>query len=122
MDPALRVFINYGIPLLSLGLLVATGFCVMAYLRRRQAVDQRAEVEEAILNKLMMPTLEELDGNMPGDDPFANGANNTEGMGVREKNEFLGGNLRLPLHRLGCIRDVLSFRSCYYAYATSALH
>lgn len=89
MDPALRAFINYGIPLLSLGLIVAIGLFVMAYLRRRQASEQVAEIEEAILKKLTMPTLEELDGELPGADPFAPGADNTDGMNIRDKQVFL---------------------------------
>ena len=92
MDPALRAFINYGIPLLSLGLIVEIGLFVMAYLRRRQASEQVAEIEEAILKKLTMPTLEELDGELPGADPFAPGADNTDGMNIRDKQVFLGHN------------------------------
>ena len=74
----------------SAGMVVALGFFAMAWLRRRQAEQQREEIEHAILKKLSMPTLEELDGQLPEGDPFADGADNTEGMEIREKQQFLG--------------------------------
>jgi len=70
-------------------LLVALVFFGMAFLRRRQAQKQKADVEHAILKQLTMPTLEELDGEMPESDPFAPGADDTEGMNILEKTTFL---------------------------------
>lgn len=89
MDPALKAFIYYGSPVLGLGMMGAVIFFAMAYLRRRQAKKQQAQVEHAILKQLTMPTLEELDGEMPGGDPFAPGADKTEGLNVIEKQAFL---------------------------------
>ena len=70
-------------------LLAAAGYFVRACLLRRQKHQKKDEIEHAILKQLPMPTLEELEGELPDADPFADGADNTEGMVIRERLDFL---------------------------------
>jgi hypothetical protein len=46
-------------------------FLVLAYRRRQEAQRMKADIEDAILNRLTLPTLEELQGKLPEGDPFA---------------------------------------------------
>ena len=57
--------------------IIGTLFClfivllVLAYRRRQQAQRVKADIEDAILNRLTLSTLEELQGKLPEGDPFA---------------------------------------------------
>ena len=69
--------------------LVALSYYIRAYLLRRQSIRQKDDMEHAILKQITAPTLEELEGEMPGADPFAPGADDTKGMDVLEQEEFM---------------------------------
>ena len=60
-----------------------------AYSLRKQSIRQKDDVGHAIVKQLAAPTLEELEGEMPEPDPFAPGADDTKGMEIIEKQNFL---------------------------------
>ena len=68
---------------------MALSYLIRAYLLRQQSIRQKDDMEDAILNKITAPTLEELEGVMPSADPFAPGEDDTKGMEVLEKEEFM---------------------------------
>jgi len=60
MDPVLRMFINVGIPIITVFMAICIYVWVRAWLKSRQMKIGQAMVEDVVLKKLPMPTLEEL--------------------------------------------------------------
>ena len=60
MDPILRRFIEIGVPIISVALLLAFYVWIRAFLKARQVKLGQRLVEELVLNKLPLPTVEEV--------------------------------------------------------------
>ena len=60
MDPVLQMFIYVGVPIISVGMAICFYFWIKAWLKSRQMKIGQELVEDVVLKRLPMPTVEEV--------------------------------------------------------------